>query len=207
MPSRRCARSPGKGAIWWSASRPESRSCRSTSPCSRAATCAACSGAPSRRAIPRPMPPMSSKLFRLWDEGKIAPEVSATYPLERGGEAIAAMARAQGDRQAGGRDLEPTRLEDSGGAAAAVLGRGDLCLRHGGAAASAAGCPARRPTRSSTSLPSQRSGLFGAWAYPRNERDPPGAVVVAVRRASSSWSRRFRRFIATATSSTGWRIR
>ena len=31
-------------------------------------------------------------LFRLWDEGKIAPRVSATYPLERGGEAIAAMA-------------------------------------------------------------------------------------------------------------------
>jgi len=31
-------------------------------------------------------------LFRLWDEGKIAPVVSATYPLERGGEAIAALA-------------------------------------------------------------------------------------------------------------------
>lgn len=31
-------------------------------------------------------------LFRLWDEGKIAPRVSATYPLERGGDAIAAMA-------------------------------------------------------------------------------------------------------------------
>jgi NADPH:quinone reductase-like Zn-dependent oxidoreductase len=31
-------------------------------------------------------------LFRLWDEGKIGPKVSATYPLERGGEAIAAMA-------------------------------------------------------------------------------------------------------------------
>src|ERR671912_2300301 len=31
-------------------------------------------------------------LFRLWDEGKISPRVSATYPLERGGEAIAAMA-------------------------------------------------------------------------------------------------------------------
>ena len=33
-----------------------------------------------------------AELFRLWDEGRIAPRVSATYPLERGGEAIAAMA-------------------------------------------------------------------------------------------------------------------
>jgi NADPH2:quinone reductase len=31
-------------------------------------------------------------LFRLWDEGKIHPRISATYPLERGGEAIAALA-------------------------------------------------------------------------------------------------------------------
>ncbi|HXG99029.1 MAG TPA: NADPH:quinone oxidoreductase family protein [Sphingomicrobium sp.] len=31
-------------------------------------------------------------LFRLWDEGKIGPRVSTTYPLERGGEAIAALA-------------------------------------------------------------------------------------------------------------------
>jgi len=31
-------------------------------------------------------------LFRLWDEGKISPRVSATYPLEQGGEAIAALA-------------------------------------------------------------------------------------------------------------------
>jgi len=31
-------------------------------------------------------------LFTLWDEDKIAPRVSATYPLERGGEAIAALA-------------------------------------------------------------------------------------------------------------------
>ncbi len=31
-------------------------------------------------------------LFRLWNEGRIAPRVSATYPLERGGEAIAALA-------------------------------------------------------------------------------------------------------------------
>jgi NADPH2:quinone reductase len=33
-----------------------------------------------------------AELFRLWDVGKISPRVSATYPLERGGEAIAAMA-------------------------------------------------------------------------------------------------------------------
>ena len=31
-------------------------------------------------------------LFKLWDEGKISPRVSATFPLERGGEAIAALA-------------------------------------------------------------------------------------------------------------------
>jgi NADPH:quinone reductase-like Zn-dependent oxidoreductase len=31
------------------------------------------------------------QLFRWWDEGKIAPTVSATYTLERAGEAIAAL--------------------------------------------------------------------------------------------------------------------
>ena len=31
-------------------------------------------------------------LFKLWDEGRIGPRVSATYPLERAGEAIAALA-------------------------------------------------------------------------------------------------------------------
>ena len=36
-----------------------------------------------------------AELFRLWDEGKISPHVSATYPLERGGEAIAALAARQ----------------------------------------------------------------------------------------------------------------
>jgi len=34
-------------------------------------------------------------LFRLWAEGKIAPKVSRTWPLERGGEAIAHMAARQ----------------------------------------------------------------------------------------------------------------
>ena len=32
-----------------------------------------------------------AQLFRWWDEGKIAPKVSATYPLERAGEAIVAL--------------------------------------------------------------------------------------------------------------------
>jgi NADPH:quinone reductase-like Zn-dependent oxidoreductase len=32
-----------------------------------------------------------ARLFQWWDEGKIAPRVSATYPLERAGEAIAAL--------------------------------------------------------------------------------------------------------------------
>ncbi|HEY6663065.1 MAG TPA: NADPH:quinone oxidoreductase family protein [Sphingomicrobium sp.] len=31
------------------------------------------------------------QLFRWWAEGRIAPKVSATYPVERGGEAIAAL--------------------------------------------------------------------------------------------------------------------
>ena len=33
-----------------------------------------------------------ASLFKLWDEGRIGPRVSATYPLARGGEAIAALA-------------------------------------------------------------------------------------------------------------------
>jgi NADPH:quinone reductase len=40
-----------------------------------------------------------AQLFQWWDEGKIAPRVTATYPLERGGEAIAAL----GDRKAAGK--------------------------------------------------------------------------------------------------------
>jgi len=36
-----------------------------------------------------------AELFDLWDAGKIQPKVSATYPLERAGEAIAAMAARQ----------------------------------------------------------------------------------------------------------------
>ena len=35
------------------------------------------------------------ELFRLWGQGKIHPRVSATYPLDRAGEAIAAMAARQ----------------------------------------------------------------------------------------------------------------
>ena len=31
------------------------------------------------------------QLFRWWDEGKVAPKISATYPLERAGEAIAEL--------------------------------------------------------------------------------------------------------------------
>jgi NADPH:quinone reductase-like Zn-dependent oxidoreductase len=39
------------------------------------------------------------QLFRWWADGKIAPKISATYPLERGGEAIALL----GDRRAIGK--------------------------------------------------------------------------------------------------------
>lgn len=38
-------------------------------------------------------------LFRLWGEGRIAPKISATFPLEQGGEAIAML----GDRRAIGK--------------------------------------------------------------------------------------------------------
>ena len=33
-----------------------------------------------------------AQLFRWWDEGKIAPRISATYPIERAGDAITALA-------------------------------------------------------------------------------------------------------------------
>ena len=36
-----------------------------------------------------------AELFRFWEEGSISPRVSATYPLDRAGEAIAAMAARQ----------------------------------------------------------------------------------------------------------------
>ncbi|HEU0310321.1 MAG TPA: NADPH:quinone oxidoreductase family protein [Sphingomicrobium sp.] len=36
-----------------------------------------------------------AELFRMWDEGKIRPRVSGTFPLAHGGEAIAAMAARQ----------------------------------------------------------------------------------------------------------------
>ena len=36
-----------------------------------------------------------AELFELWDAGKISPKVSATYPLERAGEAIAALSSRQ----------------------------------------------------------------------------------------------------------------
>lgn len=36
-----------------------------------------------------------AELFRMWEAGAISPRVSATYPLERGGEAIAALASRQ----------------------------------------------------------------------------------------------------------------
>jgi NADPH:quinone reductase-like Zn-dependent oxidoreductase len=36
-----------------------------------------------------------AELFRLWEAGQINPKVSATYPLERAGEAITAMANRQ----------------------------------------------------------------------------------------------------------------
>ncbi len=40
-----------------------------------------------------------AQLFQWWDEGKIAPRVTATYPLARGGDAIAAL----GERKAAGK--------------------------------------------------------------------------------------------------------
>ena len=40
-----------------------------------------------------------AELFALWDDGKISPKVSETYPLDRAGEAIAAL----GERKAIGK--------------------------------------------------------------------------------------------------------
>jgi NADPH:quinone reductase-like Zn-dependent oxidoreductase len=36
-----------------------------------------------------------TRLFRLWEQGKIAPRITETFPLERGGEAIAKMGRRE----------------------------------------------------------------------------------------------------------------
>ena len=36
-----------------------------------------------------------AELFQLWDQGRINPLISATYPLERAGEAITALASRQ----------------------------------------------------------------------------------------------------------------
>jgi NADPH:quinone reductase-like Zn-dependent oxidoreductase len=44
-------------------------------------------------------------LFRLWDEGKISPRVTETFPLERGGEAI----RKMGERRSIGKLVVTTR--------------------------------------------------------------------------------------------------
>jgi NADPH:quinone reductase-like Zn-dependent oxidoreductase len=44
---------------------------------------------------------MTGELFDLWKAGRIKPKISATYPLERAGEAIATLA----DRKAVGKLL------------------------------------------------------------------------------------------------------
>ena len=92
MPSPRCAASPGKAATWWSASRPAFR--RLPLNLTLLKSCDVCGvfwGAFAAR-DPKANAAHVAELFRLWEEGKIGPRVSATYPLERGGEAIAAIA-------------------------------------------------------------------------------------------------------------------
>ena len=124
MPSRRCAASPGKGAILvvgFPAGIPKLplnltllKSCD---------VCGVFWGAFAAR-DPKANAAHVEQLFRWWDEGKIAPRISATYPLERAGEAIAALRDAPGDRQAGGDALN---LAEAGAPAAparlSVLGR------------------------------------------------------------------------------------
>ena len=85
----------GGAAAWWSASRPASRGCRSTSPCSRAATCCGVFWGAFAGRDPAANAAHVQTLFRLWEEGKIAPRVSRTWPLAEGGEAIAHMAARQ----------------------------------------------------------------------------------------------------------------
>ena len=79
------------------------------------------------------------QLFRWWDEGKIAPKISATYPLERAGDAIAALRDRKRGRQAGGHALKLAEWRASRARARDLLGGGDIRLRHGGRAAPARG--------------------------------------------------------------------
>ena len=76
---------------------------------------AACSGARSPRAIQRRNAAHVAQLFRWWDERKIAPRISATYPLERARRRDHRARRAKGRRQAGGHPLKLSELRGSRG--------------------------------------------------------------------------------------------
>ena len=88
---RRCAASPGKAASWSSAFRPGSP--RLPLNLTLLKSCDVCGvfwGAFAAR-DPQANAAHVEQLFRWWGEGRIAPRISATYPLERAGEAIAAL--------------------------------------------------------------------------------------------------------------------
>jgi NADPH:quinone reductase-like Zn-dependent oxidoreductase len=85
MRSLHCAASPGRDATWSSVSRLNLTLLKSCD------VCGVFWGAFAAR-DPKANAAHVAELFRLWDEGRINPRVSATYSLERGGEAIAAMA-------------------------------------------------------------------------------------------------------------------
>ena len=120
------------------------------------------------------------QLFRWWAEGKIAPKVSATYPLERGGEAIAALR----DRKAIGKLVvrsESTPLEAAGRAAVVVLERGRIFVRDGDPAAPAT--LARFAVRQGRAYRGVRdAGIARGVGVPSNQPAQPGSSPVAVRR-------------------------
>ena len=97
--------------------------CRSTSPCSRAATCAASSGAPSPRATRRPMPPMSRPCSELWERGQDRAEGQPDLAAGAGRRGDRPHGGAQGGRQARRDDgLEVSRLQGSGLAGGGLVG-------------------------------------------------------------------------------------
>ena len=91
IPRPRCAASPGKGGFWSSAF--PAGIARLPLNLTLLKSCDVCGvfwGAFAAR-DPKANALHVEQLFRWLDEGKIAPKISATYTLERAGEAIAAL--------------------------------------------------------------------------------------------------------------------
>ena len=120
------------------------------------------------------------QLFRWWAEGKIAPKISATYPLERGGEAIARSATAALGK-AGGDAVKIADWRGSGVAralfwAAAAFAFVMAVLPH----------PPNIPGNPNDKLQHIAAfatlALLGSFAFPCNGAPPTAAPPIAVRR-------------------------